>query len=190
MTETQKSTSPPSKPPAAAPAAEEAPRVLPSVEEVGAWIEGAELPNLSNLFNLLVLKRFDALVMQIRKEELVPQHWQVISKREIEDPQEFDRLAEVKRLQGRYLDHESGQERIEALRSAWVELAGKRPSLWTVADLLAAMRRIIDQQIEIDYHNLLCAIRDVWRDLTYPHGREQLEVLWALLAFVRGKTKK
>lgn len=188
--DSQQSTSPPRTPPAAAPEVEEAPRVLPSIEEIGAWIEGAELPNLSNLFNLLVLKRFDALVMQIRKEELVPQHWQVISDRTIADVEEFERFAEVGRLQSKYQDSEVGQRRIEVLKIVWLELAGKRPSLWTVADLLAGMRRIIEQGLEVDYHDLLCAIRDVWTDLTYPHGREQLEVLWALLAFVRQKTKK
>jgi hypothetical protein len=79
---------------------------------------------------------------------------------------------------------------VAALKAVWLELAGKRPSLWTVADLLAGMRRIIERELDVDYYDLLCAIRDVWNDLTYPHGREQVEVLWALLAFVRGKTKK
>ena len=188
--DTQPSTVPDKSKPAAAPEAEEAPRVLPEIDEIGAWIEGEELPNLSSLFNLLVLKRFDALVMQIRKEELVPQHWQVISDRTIADAQEFDRFAEVVRLQARYRDPEIATRRVKVLRVVWMELAGKRPSLWTVADLLTGMRRIIEQGLEVDYHDLLCAIRDVWKDLTYPHRREQLEVLWAVLAFVRQKTKK
>ena len=52
------------------------------------------------------------------------------------------------------------------------------------------MRRIIDKKIEIDFHDLLSAVRDVWRNLDLPSGRENLEILWASLAFVRGKTKK
>jgi hypothetical protein len=188
--DTQPNTVPDGSSPDVLPKPEASPRVLPSIEEIGAWIKGEELPNLSTLFNQLVLKRFDALVMQIRKEELVPQHWQVISDRSMGDAQEFEGLAEIKRLQARYQDSGSAQHRIEALRTVWVELAGKRPSLWTVADLLAGMRRNIEQELKVDYYDLLCAVRDVWTDLTYPHGREQLEVLWATLAFVRQKTKK
>ena len=36
----------------------------------------------------------------------------------------------------------------------------------------------------------LTAVRDVWSNLSLPYGREQLEVLWACLEFVRKKTKK
>ena len=188
--DTQPSTLPNGLQPDVASKVEEAPRVLPSIEEIGAWIKGEDLPNLVTLFDLLVLKRFDALVMQIRKEELVPQHWQVISDRTIDDPQQFDRFAEIGRLKARYKDEEVARRRVGALKTVWLELAGKRPSLWTVADLLAGMRRNIERELEVDYYDLLCAIRDVWKDLTYPHGREQVEILWALLAFVRGKTKK
>ena len=44
--------------------------------------------------------------------------------------------------------------------------------------------------IENDQIDLLSAVRDVWRNLDLPRGRESLEVLWTCLVFVRGKTKK
>lgn len=165
-------------------------RVLPSEEEIAAWAQGADLPSLDNLFNQLNTKLFDAKVMQIRKEELLPQHWQVISRLEPPPDEEFDGLPEVARLRVGAADSEVAEERIEALRLAWRELRGKRPSLWTASDLFTALRRIIDKKIEIDFHALLSAVRDVWLGLRLPHGREQLEVLWACLAFIRQKTKK
>ena len=51
------------------------PRELPSQEAIADWYAGADCPSIDNLFNNLVVMRFDALVMQIRKEELLPQHW-------------------------------------------------------------------------------------------------------------------
>ncbi len=166
------------------------PRELPSPAQIAAWIEGADLPSLSNLFNLLNTKLFDALVMQIRKEELLPQHWQVISSLRVPEDAEFERLAEVGRLRLRYKNQEVARRRLESLKVAWRELRGRRPALWTVPDLLAAMRRIIDKKLEVDFHDLLSATRDVWRDLSLPQGKEQLEILWACLAFARKKTKK
>ncbi len=165
-------------------------RVLPSQEEIAAWVEGADLPSLSTLFNLLVTVKFDALVMQIRKAELVPQHWQVISSSAVPDDGVFDGLPEVGRLRLRYRDQELSRRRLAALRVAWRELRGKRPSLWQVPDLFAALRRIIDKKLEVDYHELLSALRDVWRDLDLPAGEEQLQILWACLSFIRDKTKK
>jgi hypothetical protein len=166
------------------------PRELPSEEEIAAWVQGADLPSLANLFNNLVLAKFDALVMQIRKAELVPQHWQVIASTEPPDGRLFDTLPAVTKLRHAYRDEELARRRLAALRIAWVELRGLQPSLWTVPDLFAAMRRIIDKKIDVDFHDLLSAVRDVWRNLDLPRGRENLEILWASLAFVRGKTKK
>ncbi len=180
-------------PPAAeAPAAKPKPpaRELPSPEEIAAWVEGAELPSLENLFNLLNTKLYDAKVMQIRKEELLPQHWQVISRLEAPPDEEFDTLGVVRRVRDAAPTQEAGEERVAALKVAWQELRGKHPSLWTAADLFAAMRRIIDKKREISFAALLSATRDVWRGLDLPQGREQLEVLWACLAFIRQKTKK
>ncbi len=78
---------PAAKPPAKPPGKPAPPaRELPTAAQIAAWIEGADLPTLPALFEL-PLPRFDALVMQIRKEELLPQHWQVISNREL--PGEF-----------------------------------------------------------------------------------------------------
>lgn len=171
----------------AKPAAE--PRELPSQEEIADWYAGADCPSIDNLFNNLVMMKFDALVMQIRKQELLPQHWQILDDAEV-DEEAFDRLPEVGRLRVRYKDQELARRRIDALRVAWRELRGKRPNLWTVPDLLAAMRRIIDKKIEVDFHELLSAQRDVWADLSIPFGREQREILWAVLSFVRDKTKK
>ncbi len=165
-------------------------RVLPSQEEIAGWVAGDDLPSLENLFNLLSTKLFDAKVMQIRKEELLPQHWQVISKLEPPPDEEFDRLGVVKRLRKSAPSAEVGEERVEALRIAWQELRGKHPSLWNASDLFSAMRRIIDKKREVSIHALLSAVRDVWRNLGLPQGQEQLEVLWACLAFIRDKTRK
>ncbi len=166
------------------------PRPLPSLEEIAAWVKGDDLPTLAALFDQLVLAKFDVLVMQIRKEELLPQHWQVITHRAIPDEGAFDRLPAVARLRERYGDGELAERRVTALRTAWIELGGRQPLLWTVPDLFAALRRIIDRKLEVDFHDLLSAARDVWAGQKLPQGKEQLEILWACLAFIRGKTKK
>ena len=82
------------------------------------------------------------------------------------------------------------QDRLAALEVAWRELGGKQPALWSVADLFAALRRNIDHTLGVDVHDLLSAVRDVWAGMTLPHGRTQLDGLWAVLLFVRSKTKK
>lgn len=190
---------PPEKPVAATPATPAAakpapppaapPRALPSPEEIGAWIHGADLPTLAALFDGLPVAKFDILVMQVRKEELVPQHWQAISDHTPPDDLTFDRLAEVGRLRVRYKDQELSRRRVEQLRLGWRELGGLRPAMWTVADLLAAMRRIIDKKRPVDWNDFLAAQRDVWRDLTLPHGKEQTEVFWNCLVQMRKSTK-
>jgi len=184
----------PPKPPAAAAApakpAPPPPRELPSEEEIASWVQGADLPSLGNLFNILPIKKYDALIMQVRKAELVPQHWQVISSTEPPDEARFEALPSVVKLRRGYRDTELAERRLAALKTAWVELRGLQPSLWATPDLFAAMRRIIDKQREIDFHDLLSVVRDVWRNLDLPRGQENLEILWACLAFIRGKTKK
>jgi hypothetical protein len=165
------------------------PRELPSQEAIADWYAGADCPSIDNLFNNLVVMRFDALVMQIRKEELLPQHWQILVNAEV-DESAFDDLPEVVALRKRYAGQDGAEKRVEAVRTAWRELRGKRPNLWTVPDLIAAMRRIIDKKLEVDFHDLLSAARDVWADLTIPFGQEQREILWAVVSFVRTKTKK
>jgi len=174
--------------PAAAPAAPARP--LPSQEDIADWIDGGDVPLIGALFEGLNVARFDALVMQVRKEELVPQHWQAISDRAVPDDLTFERLPEVGGLRIRYKNQELSRRRIAPLRLAWRELAGRRPAMWTVADLFAAMRRLYEHNAKVDWTDLLTAIRDVWRDLELPHGREQLEVLWTCLAIVRKNTKK
>ncbi len=191
----QEQESPPTPPAEAAAAAPPAkpkpePRELPSEEEIAAWVQGADLPSLANLFNILIIKKYDALVMQIRKAELVPQHWQVITSTQPPDEAEFDDLPAVAKLRRGYRDEALAERRLAALKTAWVELRGLQPSMWATPDLFAAMRRIIDKKIEVDFHDLLSAVRDVWRNLDLPRGRENLETLWTCLAFVRGKTKK
>jgi hypothetical protein len=181
--------------PAPAPRPAPAARELPTVEAIGNWIAGTDLPSLAALFQVptgapLPLAKFDALGMQIKKEELLPQHWQVISDHQIPDDSLFDGLAEAGRLRLTYRDQELSRRRLGNLKLAWRELGAKQPSLWTVPDLLAAMRRLIDRKAEFDVYELLCAVRDVWRGLRLPHGKEQLEILWACLAFIRQKTKK
>ena len=82
------------------------------------------------------------------------------------------------------------QKATPGFEAAWRELAGKQPALWTVADLFAALRRIIDNRLDVDLHDLMSAQRDVWAGMTLPHGRMQLDNLWAVLVFARQKTKK
>lgn len=189
---------PEASPPRPAPAAPPA-RALPEPEEIGSFIHGADLPTLGALFEGLTVAKFDALVMQIRKEELVPQHWQVISERTSGDDLEFERLPECARLRVRYRNQQVSRRRLASLRYGWRELGGRRPAVWTVADLLAAMRRIIEKKLPVDWNDFLTAARDVWRDLGdrgdrgargLPHGEEQLAVLWNCLVQVRKSTKK
>ena len=175
----------PQKPVATPPPA----RDLPSPEQIGIWMTGEDLPSLAHLFDKPSLKLFDALVMQIRKEELLPQHWQVISHRRVPDSVDFHDLGEVKRLRATYQDGKVLQDRLAALEVAWRELGGKQPALWSVADLFAALRRNIDHNLGVEVHDLLSAVRDVWAGMTLPHGRSQLDGLWAVLLFVRSKTR-
>lgn len=165
-------------------------RDLPTPEEIAAFMRGEDLSSFNNLFNLLKVKTFDALYMQIRRAELVPQHWQVISDHAIPDGLDFDTLGAVGRLRTHYKDQEKSRRRLAALRTAWQEMAGKNPSLWTVPDLFAALRRIYEKNIEVDHHELFSATRDIWATMTLPHGREQLDILWNVLDKVREKTKK
>ena len=120
---------------------ETAERQLPSQEEIARWVEaGEDLPTLAALFDQLPLARYDILVAQIRKEELLPQHWQVISQRTIPEELVFEELPEVERLRTRYAADGLAERRLGALEVGWRELAGKQPSLWTTPDLLAARR--------------------------------------------------
>lgn len=189
MTSDQEPAAAPSKPAAKSPSPAKPARDLPSQDDVAAWIEGADRPTLAHLFDQLTLVRFDALTMQIRKEELLPQHWQVISDRALPDDAQLEKLPEVARLRASLDNEATASQRLAALEVAWRELGGKQPMAWTVADLLAAMRRIIEKKLEVDFHHLLSAARDVWTGMTLPHGRTQLDHLWAILAFVAQKTK-
>jgi hypothetical protein len=180
---------PKAAPPAAAKPAPKAPREIPTQAELARWVAGEELPTLEHLFDQLNTKTFDIKVMQIKKDELLPQHWQVISRLEPPADEEFDRLPEVEAVRRAAGPGEVAKRRVEALRIAWRELRGKRPSLWNAADVFAALRRVIDKKREVAFHDLLSAVRDVWRGLSLPQGREQLEVLWGCLDFIRSKTK-
>lgn len=165
-------------------------RELPDLEGIASWAQGEEYHLVGVLFENLPLKRFDGLVMQIKKEELLPQHWQVISSHTVPDGLRFDDIYEAGKLRLLYRDQELSRRRLAALEVAWEELRGKAPSLWTASDLFAAIRRIIQKDREVDFNDLLTAVRDIWRGLSIPHGQEQLEVLWACLDYVRGKTRK
>jgi hypothetical protein len=182
------------KPAAAKPAKAAAPagpvRPLPTPEDIAAWIHGADAPLLGALFDGLNVTRFDALIMQVRKEELLAQHWQAISNHTPPDDLEFNRLAEVGKLRVRYKNQELARRRISQLAWGWRELGGRRPAMWNVADLVAAMRRIIEKGHKVDWNDFLTAVRDVWSDHELPHGQEQLEVLWACLVQMRKSTKK
>lgn len=165
-------------------------RELPDLEGIARWAQGEEYPLVGVLFESLPLPKFDVLVMQIKKEELLPQHWQVISSHQVPEGLRFDDLYEAGRLRLEYRDQELSRRRLGALEVGWEELRGKAPSLWTASDVFAALRRIIEKKRDVDFYEFLTAVRDVWRGLRVPHGKEQLEVLWACLEFVRKKTKK
>jgi hypothetical protein len=165
------------------------PRDLPSQEDIARWAAGGDA-NVGILFEGLPLQRFDVFVTKIRNEELVPQHWQVISALRPPDDAEFERLPEVGRLRQFYRDHAVARRRLDAMKIAWRELRGKRPSLWAVPDLLAAMRRIIAKSIAVDWNDLLGAVRDLWLRSPMPAGKEQVEILWAALSLIREGTKK
>jgi hypothetical protein len=175
---------------AAKPKADEGPpRALPSQEDIARWAAGGDA-NVGILFEGLALARFDTFVTKIRNEELVPQHWQVITALRPPDDAEFERLPEVGRLRQLYRDHALARRRLDAMKIVWRELRGKRPSLWAVPDLLAGMRRIIAKQVAVDWNDLLTAVRDLWLSSPMPAGKEQVEILWASLSLVRDGTKK
>jgi len=174
---------------AAAPKDEGPPRVLPSQDDIARWAGGGDA-NVGILFEGLALARFDTFVTKIRNEEILPQHWQVITALRPPADDEFERLPEVGRLRQLYRDQALARRRLDAMKIAWRELRGKRPNLWAVPDLLAAMRRIIAKSIAIDWNDLLTAVRDLWRSSTLPAGKEHVEILWACLGVVRDGTKK
>jgi hypothetical protein len=180
----------PQSAPAAAAAKPAPSRPLPNPDDIAAWMAGDEVPVVGAVLEQLDVARFDLLVTQVRKEELLPQHWQVIAHRREPDEDEFDRLAEIGRLRRRHRDDELFARRAGALRAGWRELGGKRPGLWEVADLLAAFRRILQHRRAVEPYALLTAARDVWRDSPLPRGREQLAVLWNCLVQMRKVTKK
>ena len=155
-----------------------------------AGANGADVDSIGTLFEGLVLKRFDTFNTKFRTQEILPQHWQVISELDAPDDDVFDRLPEVGNLRQQYRDQELARRRLGALKVAWRELRGKSPGLWQVPDLMAAIRRIIDKQIEVDFNDLLHAARDLWLGMTLPVGKEQVEILWACIALVRKGTKK
>lgn len=187
-TETPAEAAPPAKPrPTPRPTT---PRPLPSEADIAQWIAGEDVPVVAALFDKHSVKTFDGMVMQIRKEELFPQHWQVISRLEPPLGAEFDRLPVIGRLRVEYRNQELARRRIDALRVAWQELRGRRPSMWTVPDLFAALRRIYDKGLDVDFYDLITGTRDIWRGLTVPAGQEQLDMLWNCLDLMRKKTKK
>lgn len=185
----EKTVSAPAPTPAKKPAPPPA-RELPELVGIARWAEGEDYPLLGVLFENLPLPKFDILVMQIKKEELLPQHWQAISSHQVPEGLRFDDLYEAGKLRHQYNDQAISRRRLSALEGAWQELRGKAPSLWNASDVFAALRRIIQKKRDVDFYDFLTAVRDVWRSLSLPHGREQLEVLWACLEFVRKKTKK
>ncbi len=166
------------------------PRDLPSYEAIAAWAAGEEVGNIGILFEGLALKRFDTFSTQIRNKEILPQHWQAISESEVPADEVFDGLPEVSNLRQRYRDQDLARRRLGAMKVAWRELRGKRPGLWSMGDLMAALRRIIQKDLEVDFNELLSGARDLWLGMTVPMGQEQVEILWASIALIRKGTKK
>jgi|GEM_PF-1593836 len=165
-------------------------RQLPTEDDIAAWVQGADVPTLVHLFQPLPIMKFDGLVAQIKKAEILPQHWMLIKNHQVEDESAFDSIGAVRRLREHYRDPELAERRVEALRQGWLQLGGRQPSLTNASDVFAALRRFNDKKVDVDLHDYLSAVRDVWRGQTVPHGKEQLEVLWAAIDFIRGKTRK
>ena len=192
MTEPTPAPTPPASPaaPAAAKPPAPPPRPLPSEADIARWAEGEEVPLVGALFEQLDLAKFDLLVTQIRKEELLPQHWQPLPTRAVPDDMVFEELPEVGRLRVHYRDHDLARRRIDALAAGWRALRGKRPALWEAADFFAAFRRILQQKLAVTGYDLLTALRDVWRTSSLPRAQEQRLVMWNCLAQARKVTKK
>ena len=180
----------PADPQPAAPKPSPTARALPGEADIARWAEGEEVPLVGALFELLDVAKFDLLVTQIRKEELLPQHWQPLPTRAAPPDATFHELPEVGRLRVHYRDHELAQRRLEALAAGWRALRGKRPALWEAADFFAALRRLLQQKVNVSPYDLLTALRDVWRTSTLPRGREQLLMMWHCLVQARRVTKK
>ena len=87
------------------------PRALPSQDDIARWAAGGDA-NVGILFEGLPIARFDAFVTKIRNEEIVPQHWQVISALRPPDDDEFERLPEVGRLRQLYREHALARRRL------------------------------------------------------------------------------
>jgi hypothetical protein len=166
------------------------PRALPTEADIARWAAGEEVPLVGALFETLDVAKFDLLVTQIRKEELLPQHWQPLTNRLLPDDTVFEELAEIGRLRIAYRDHDLARRRLDALRAGWRALRGKRPALWEAADFFAALRRLLEPRQVVSPYDLLSGLRDVWRTSTLPRGREQLLVMWHCLVQARRVTKK
>ncbi len=190
MTEPTPPSPPSAVPSAAARPPAQPPRPLPTEADIARWAAGEEVPLVGALFESLDVGKFDLLVTQIRKEELLPQHWQPLPSRPPREDAAFEELAEVGRLRVDYRHHEMARRRLDALRAGWRALRGKRPALWEAADFFAALRRLLQQKEGVSPYELLSALRDVWRTSTLPRGREQLLVMWNCLVQARRVTKK
>ena len=111
------------------------PRALPSQDDIARWAAGGDA-NVGILFEGLALARFDTFVTKIRNEEILPQHWQVISALRPPEDAEFERLPEVGRLRQLYRDQSPrappprrDEDRLaRAARQAAEAVGGARPA--------------------------------------------------------------
>lgn len=155
----------------------EAPRELPTPEEITAWLRGRDLPQLGRLFDGLTAADIESLAARLRGERLLPGPQAWATGAAPRDPLAFDRLPEVGRLRVRYKNQELSRRRLAQLRLVWEELGGRRPADWTVADLFTAMPGTVRRGRPVDWTELLSALRDIWRDLERREARERLTAL-------------
>jgi hypothetical protein len=159
------------------PSGAEAPRELPTPEEIAAWLRGRDLPHLGRLFDGLTAADIEGLAAQLRRERLLPGPTSWATGAAPRDPLAFDRLPEVGRLRVRYKNQELSRRRLAQLHLGWEELGGRRPADWTAADLFTAMPGIVRRGRPVDWTELLSALRDIWGDLEPREARERLTSL-------------
>lgn len=152
---------------------------LPSEADLARWLQGEDVPSLASLLAHLDLSPAAPAAPE-------PPQRRAGHRRGLPEDLKFHRLPEVGDLRVFYKNHEVAQRRTEALLFGWRELGGKRPTEWTVDDVLQVLRRGGRQ---VDPADLLAAARDVWRGLDpqSPQGRgnDRIEALGRTLARLR-----
>lgn len=165
------------------------PPPLPDDSDLGRWLAGDEDATIDGIFWQLAPHRFDRLIARLHQRGRLPHH-QDPATGPVPEPEVLHRLPEIDRLRRRYPRSGLASVRLHAIENGWRDLAGKRPALWTVGDLLVAVRRAIHDGDRADPSALVAAARDIWRDLPLPHGERQLGLLLPCLEHLRDDARR